>query len=188
MKQFLSLSALVALLISCASCTAAPSASDGEEVARSESALDTGFGLPFPAGAAYTITQSPQNAFSHVPPYNTYAVDFAMPVGAAAAASGAGSIVSEGWFYGEIRVLIDHGGNRCPLYTHLNRTVINVGDWVQRGQYIGDSGATGNITGPHLHWDMVNCSDWTSREIVPTEELGTNYPTGTLAVSNNYQR
>jgi murein DD-endopeptidase MepM/ murein hydrolase activator NlpD len=188
MKQFLSLSALVALLISCASCTAAPSASDGEEVARSESALDTGFGLPFPAGAAYTITQSPQNAFSHVPPYNTYAVDFAMPVGAAVVASGAGSIVSEGWFYGEIRVLIDHGGNRCTLYTHLNRTVINVGDWVQRGQYIGDSGATGNITGPHLHWDMVNCSDWTSREIVPTEELGTNYPTGTLAVSNNYQR
>jgi murein DD-endopeptidase MepM/ murein hydrolase activator NlpD len=183
---------LLLLVLAATSCTAPYEARDGdgesEEVSTSESAFSTGFGLPFPAGAAYRITQGPQGNFSHAPPYNTYAIDFAMPIGAPVVASGAGRVVFEGWFNGEIKAIIDHGGNRCTLYTHLNRTIINVGQWVRRGEHIGDSGATGRVTAAHLHWDMINCNNWTSREIVPTDERGTSYPVGAVVQSTNSLR
>src|SRR5574338_555512 len=94
-KMKISLNALGSLLLlalSATSCTTPNDASDEEreDVANSESAYSTGFGLPFPAGAAYQITQGPQGNFSHAAPYNAYAVDFAMPIGSPVVASGAG--------------------------------------------------------------------------------------------------
>ena len=180
---------LAAILFSVASCTAADAdlddTEDVEDTETTEDGLSTGFGLPFPAGAAYVISQGPHNGFSHVAPYNQHAVDFAMPIGAKVVASAAGRIVYDGWFQNEIRVIIDHGGNRCTLYTHLNRSTHYVGQRVRRGEHLGESGATGNVTAPHLHWGMINCNDWTSRAVVPTDELGTSYPAGKLARSKN---
>ena len=171
-----------------ASCAPAGEAEETEDTSQVESAVGTGFGLPFPRGAAYVVTQGPFNGFSHVAPYNQHAVDFGMPIGAPVVASAAGRVAFEGWYAGEIKAIIDHGGNRCTLYTHLNRTIINVGQWVQRGQHIGDSGNTGRVTAPHLHWGMINCNNWTSREVVPTDEMGTNYPVGAVARSTNSLR
>jgi murein DD-endopeptidase MepM/ murein hydrolase activator NlpD len=182
----LTLFALTALLAT-SSC-AAPAAEEDEATATDEAALSSGFGLPFPNGSAYVITQGPFNGFSHVPPYNQHGIDFGMPVGATVVASGAGTIRFEGWYGNEIKVVIDHGNNRCTTYAHMNATFINAGQYVRRGQVIGQSGATGNVTGPHLHWGMVNCNGWTSREIVPTDELGTSYVPGTVARSTNYLR
>jgi murein DD-endopeptidase MepM/ murein hydrolase activator NlpD len=159
-----------------------------EETEQTEEAMTTGFGLPFPSGAAYTISQGPHNGYSHVAPYNQHAVDFAMPIGARVVASGAGRVAYSGWFHGEIRVIVDHGHNRCTLYTHLNRALPYVGKWVRRGEHIGESGATGRVTGPHLHWNMIHCNNWTSREVVPTDELGRNYRTGMVARSANWLR
>lgn len=179
--------AALTTLLAAASC-AAPASSDESPESDTEttaSAASTGFGLPFPAGASYRITQGPNDGFSHVPPYNTHAVDFGMPVGATVVASGAGTVVYDGWFQNEIRVIIDHGSNRCTQYVHLNRSIHEVGQWVRRGEVLGESGQTGNVTGPHLHWNMINCNNWTSREVVPTDELGTNYPVGAIAVSAN---
>jgi murein DD-endopeptidase MepM/ murein hydrolase activator NlpD len=156
-----------------------------EETGEAQSEIGTGFGLPFPAGAAYVVTQGPFNGFSHVAPYNQHAVDFGMPVGSRVVASAAGRVVYDGWFQGEIRVIIDHGQNRCTLYTHLNRSIHYVGQRVRRGEHLGESGATGRVTAPHLHWGMINCNDWTSRAIVPTDEMGTSYPVGAVARSKN---
>lgn len=161
---------------------------DSEESTEVTSAIGTGFGLPFPAGAAYVVTQGPHNGFSHVAPYNQHAVDFGMPTGSPVVASAAGRIVYDGWFQGEIRVIIDHGQNRCTLYTHLNRSTHYVGQTVRRGEHLGESGATGRVTAPHLHWGMINCNNWTSRAVVPTDEMGTNYPVGALARSRNTLR
>jgi murein DD-endopeptidase MepM/ murein hydrolase activator NlpD len=192
MKRTLySLVALTCLAVvpSCASPTA-ESEDDSTEsaVATDESALSTGFGLPFPAGRSYVITQGPFNGYSHGPPYNTHAIDFGMPIGATVVASGAGRIVYDGWFQNEIRVIIDHGNNRCTQYVHLNRSIHYVGQYVRRGEVLGESGATGNVSGPHLHWNMINCNNWTSREVVPTDELGRNYRVGTVARSTNSLR
>ncbi|MGW2180524.1 peptidoglycan DD-metalloendopeptidase family protein [Streptomyces sp. NPDC001732] len=144
------------------------------------------FKLPYPAGSAYTITQTPGSGYSHNDDYNRHAVDFAMPTGTPIVASAAGTVYFEGWSTGGgIMALIDHGNNRCSQYAHLSSTVINTGQRVAQGQLIGRSGATGNATGPHLHWNIVQCSSQLSREIPNSVETGTNYPTGYAPVSQN---
>jgi len=49
-------------------------------------------------------------------------------------------------------VLIDHGAGLVTGYLHLSRVLVAVGDTVARGQQIGEVGASGRVTGPHLHW------------------------------------
>jgi murein DD-endopeptidase MepM/ murein hydrolase activator NlpD len=183
--------AVLTTVLGTASCAAPANeddTSDPDDVAETESALGTGFGLPFPAGRSYKITQGPFNGYSHGPPYNQHAIDFGMPIGATVVASAAGTIVYDGWYGNEIRVIIDHGQNRCTQYVHLNRSIHYVGQRVRRGEVLGESGATGNVSGPHLHWNMINCNNWTSRAVVPTDELGTSYRVGTVARSSNYLR
>ncbi|MFD0557356.1 VCBS repeat protein [Stackebrandtia endophytica] len=144
------------------------------------------FKLPYRAGSAYVITQTPGSGFSHADDYNRHAVDFGMPTGTPIVASAAGTVYFEGWTNGGgIMVLIDHGNNRCSQYAHLNSTIINNGNRVSQGQQIGTSGATGNVTGPHLHWNIVYCNSQISREIPNSVERGTSYPTGHAPVSQN---
>ena len=69
-------------------------------------------------------------------------------------------------------VYIDHGGGVVTGYFHLSRTLVAEGDTVERGQEIGLVGATGRVTGPHLHWsarygaltvnpiDLLGVSGW----------------------------
>ena len=49
-------------------------------------------------------------------------------------------------------VYIDHGGGVVTGYFHMSRPEVAIGDTVERGQEIGRVGATGRVTGPHLHW------------------------------------
>jgi murein DD-endopeptidase MepM/ murein hydrolase activator NlpD len=49
-------------------------------------------------------------------------------------------------------VYIDHGDGVVTGYFHLSKTLVAAGDTVERGQEIGLVGATGRVTGPHLHW------------------------------------
>ncbi|MGW2183503.1 peptidoglycan DD-metalloendopeptidase family protein [Streptomyces sp. NPDC001732] len=144
------------------------------------------FKLPYPAGSAYTVTQTPGEGYSHNDAYNRHAVDFGMPTGTPVVASASGTIRFEGWNGpGGIMALVDHGNNRCTQYAHLSSTIINTGDRVVQGQRIGTSGATGNVTGAHLHWNVVYCDSQLSREIPNSVETGTRYPTGTAPVSQN---
>ena len=145
------------------------------------------FKLPYRVGAAYTISQSPGGGWSHNDDYNRHAVDFSMSEGTQVVASAAGRVYSEGWMTGGggITVLIDHGNNRCSQYAHLSSTIINNGQWVAQGQHIAYSGATGNVSGAHLHWNIVDCITKKSREIPNSVESGTSYPAGTAPVSQN---
>jgi murein DD-endopeptidase MepM/ murein hydrolase activator NlpD len=56
------------------------------------------------------------------------------------------------FFYGGISIYVHHGDGLMTVYHHLSQAVVAVGDTVQRGQVIGRVGATGRVTGPHLHW------------------------------------
>ena len=49
-------------------------------------------------------------------------------------------------------VYIDHGGGVVTAYFHMSKPLVAVGDTVSRRQVIGLIGATGRVTGPHLHW------------------------------------
>jgi hypothetical protein len=80
-------------------------------------------------------------------------VDFRGAVGAPIRATNRGVVALVDRFYlGGRVVYIDHGGGVVTGYLHLSRALVAAGDTVQRGQTIGHVGATGRVTGPHLHW------------------------------------
>lgn len=56
------------------------------------------------------------------------------------------------FFYGGRSVYVHHGAGVVTVYQHLSRALVAPGDTVERGQVIGRVGATGRVTGPHLHW------------------------------------
>jgi murein DD-endopeptidase MepM/ murein hydrolase activator NlpD len=70
-------------------------------------------------------------------------------------ASNAGKIAlaSDLYFAGKT-VIIDHGLGVFSLYCHFSRFRIKRGDFVQKGNVIGEIGSTGRVTGPHLHWGI----------------------------------
>lgn len=89
-------------------------------------------------------------------------LDLGVPVGTPVYASRAGTINFEGWGQNSswmgavagIAIIIDHG-DVYTGYAHLTSTVINKGQSVAQGQLIGYSGATGGVTGPHLHFEFI---------------------------------
>ncbi|WP_053913053.1 peptidoglycan DD-metalloendopeptidase family protein [Streptomyces sp. SCSIO 75703] len=81
--------------------------------------------------------------------------DFAVPVGTPVRAAGAGSVVavSCGGPFG-IQVVLRHADGYYTQYAHLASVAVDQGDRVGAGQRIGQSGSTGNSTGPHLHFEV----------------------------------
>ncbi|KMS82457.1 MULTISPECIES: transglycosylase family protein [Streptomyces] len=82
-------------------------------------------------------------------------VDFLVPTGTSVRAAAAGRVVSAGWggSYG-YQVVIRHADGRYTQYAHLSAIAVRNGQGVTAGQRIGRSGATGNVTGPHLHFEV----------------------------------
>lgn len=67
--------------------------------------------------------------------------------------SGPGTIaLARELYYSGQTVIVDHGGGLFTVYAHLSRIDVNEGDVVAAGLQLGLSGATGRVTGPHLHW------------------------------------
>ena len=79
--------------------------------------------------------------------------DFAGAVGSPvrAAARGIVALVDAFHLAGNV-IYIDHGQGLVTAYFHLSRQDVAAGDTVEAGQVIGQVGATGRVTGPHLHW------------------------------------
>ena len=80
-------------------------------------------------------------------------VDFAGTIGAPVRVANRGvvALVANFFLAGNV-VYVDHGAGVVTGYFHLSRTLVAEGDTVARGQQIGLVGATGRVTGPHLHW------------------------------------
>lgn len=69
-------------------------------------------------------------------------------------------------------VVLDHGWGVYTLYAHLTTIGVQLGDTVAAGQLIGQTGSTGRVTGPHLHWEV-----WVSGVSVdPMQWTQNNYP------------
>ncbi|MEU8591112.1 M23 family metallopeptidase [Streptomyces sp. NPDC048664] len=81
--------------------------------------------------------------------------DFAVPIGTPVRAAGAGSVVRVtcGGAFG-IEIVIKHAAGCYTQYAHLAAVTIDPGDRVRTGQWIGQSGTTGNSTGPHVHFEV----------------------------------
>ncbi|MYW01588.1 transglycosylase family protein [Streptomyces sp. SID3343] len=81
--------------------------------------------------------------------------DFAVSTGTTVRAVTSGTVVSAGWggAYGN-EVVIRHADGKYTQYAHLSSISVKAGTKVQTGQKIALSGATGNVTGPHLHFEV----------------------------------
>lgn len=82
-------------------------------------------------------------------------LDIAAPSGAAITAPAAGTVMGVGeYFFNGNAVFIDHGQGLITGYFHMSRIDAHDGQLVQKGDRLGAVGATGRVTGPHLHWNV----------------------------------
>ncbi|MGW8878064.1 peptidoglycan DD-metalloendopeptidase family protein [Streptomyces mirabilis] len=115
-------------------------------------ATNTGYTLPVEGatiGTGYKVAGSMWSSGYHT------GVDFVVPTGTTVKAVAAGTVVSAGWggAYGN-QVVIQHADGRYSQYAHLSALSVSAGQTVTESQQIGLSGATGNVTGPHLHFEI----------------------------------
>jgi murein DD-endopeptidase MepM/ murein hydrolase activator NlpD len=83
-------------------------------------------------------------------------VDFPAAAGTPVYAAQSGKIVlAENLYYSGNTVVIDHGFGIHTLYAHLSEIDVHAGDPVEASAEIGKVGATGRVTGPHLHWGLT---------------------------------
>ncbi len=84
-----------------------------------------------------------------------YGIDIANEAGTSIKAPADGVVTYTGWEggYGKL-IVIDHGYGFSTRYGHLQRTLVNTGQRVRRGQVMGFVGSTGRSTAPHLHYEI----------------------------------
>jgi len=102
-------------------------------------------------------------------------VDVAKPTGSPVVAPADGVVIlaasSPFTLEGNL-LMLDHGMGLNSAFLHLSRIEVKPGDHVRQGQEIGLSGATGRVSGPHLHWAMM----WRGKRIDPLRVAGEMAP------------
>ena len=136
-----------------------------EEIRREQEAFKRAFGAPIAArlweapfvrpvphdasptsfGARRIINGTPRAPHS--------GTDLAAPAGVEVAAANHGRVVLVGnYFFAGGSVVVDHGSGLFTMYFHLSEFKVEEGATVKKGDIVGLSGATGRVTGAHLHW------------------------------------
>ncbi|MGB5749283.1 MAG: M23 family metallopeptidase [Desulfobacterales bacterium] len=82
-------------------------------------------------------------------------VDFRAPIGTPVFAANSGVVkMAANLFYSGNVVIIDHGNFIFTIYAHLSKIEVKAGQQIEKGQQLGLTGATGRVSGPHLHWGV----------------------------------
>ncbi len=98
------------------------------------------------------------SGYDYSPATNHFGIDIAGALGDPIYASDNGVVVYAGWNnwgYGNV-VVIDHDGGWQTLYAHISVINVGCGQSTNQGDVIGYFGSTGNSSGPHLHFEMLN--------------------------------
>ena len=96
-------------------------------------------------------------------------IDIAAPAGAIIRAPADGLVIETGdYFFNGNSVFIEHGLGLQTFYAHLSRIDVTTGQRVEAGDALGLVGATGRVTGPHLHWSVGLNGTWVDPTLVTT--------------------
>ncbi|MFG2600310.1 peptidoglycan DD-metalloendopeptidase family protein [Streptomyces sp. NPDC048462] len=132
----------------------APAASTDTQASNTASAdqgSSSGYVHPVPGNhtTAYRASGASWSSGSHT------GIDFPVSTGTSVKAITSGTVVTAGWggAYGN-EVVIKHADGHYSQYGHMSSLSVSAGQTVTAGQQVGLSGATGNATGPHLHFEV----------------------------------
>jgi murein DD-endopeptidase MepM/ murein hydrolase activator NlpD len=142
-----------------------PPAAELERIAADTARLDalfkttTGQSLPgtfkVPVAAAPQPTFGARSIFNGQPRSPHAGTDFRASTGTPIVAPAAGIVVlTDDLFFTGRTVAIDHGLGLISVLAHMSKISVHVGDTVRPGDTVGQVGATGRATGPHLHWSV----------------------------------
>jgi len=112
-------------------------------------------GFRRPVGGEATSSFGRRSVYNGEPRSPHSGTDFRSGAGTPIEAPNAGTIVlaEETYFSGNV-VIIDHGWGLYSYFAHLSAIDVTEGDIIETGQVVGKVGATGRVTGPHLHWTV----------------------------------
>ncbi len=108
-----------------------------------------------PVNGIVTGTFGKRRFFNKQPRQPHSGLDLAAPTGTPVQSPAGGQVVEIGdYFFNGKVVFIDHGQGLITMFCHMDSIDVAVDDIVEAGQIVGGVGATGRVTGPHLHWTV----------------------------------
>lgn len=148
-----------------------------------QAAADWAGGFEWPVVGPISGVFGSQRILNGEPKRPHSGVDVAAPTGAPIRAPAAGvvTLAETGMYFEGGLVLIDHGHWLESAFLHMSRLDVEPGQRVEKGDIIGAVGATGRVTGPHLHWSMK----WIGRLVDPQLTAGDMPEPATAGLTEN---
>lgn len=122
-------------------------------------------GFIWPATGRISGVYGSQRVLNGKPRRPHFGVDIARPTGTpvVAPADAVVTLAEPNMFFSGGTLFMDHGHGLSSAFLHLSKLSVKVGDRVKQGDVVGEIGATGRVTGPHLDWRM----NWLNRRVDP---------------------
>ncbi len=140
-------------------------AAKGQRLQRPDLLLGALAGFEWPATGRISGVYGSQRIYNGTPRSPHYGVDVAVPTGTPVYAPTAGvvTLAEPDLFYSGGTIILDHGFGLSSSFLHLSKVQVTVGQELKTGELLGEVGATGRATGPHLDWRM----SWRDQRIDP---------------------